>query len=197
MKVCVARFRVRKTPRQCNLPATIRPVRSSRNNLELVQRVKTCICNHSAKFRVARRTHRGVTTMRGSESGLHRTQTCLKTDPKRLKADPTSLNGSGDANILSPYRAVGGGAVTLPLFYFSYTRLSCSSEQFDAVSRGPCAREEFSELSDASVERRRCARRHDGGSCLHPFQPVSRERWATSARRQGDACGDSPAVSRV
>ena len=56
---------------------------------------------------------------------------------------------------------------------------------------------EFSELSDAGVERRRCARRHDGGSCLHPFQPVSRERWATSTRRRGDACGVSPAVSRV
>ena len=55
----------------------------------------------------------------------------------------------------------------------------------------------FRELSIAAVERRRCARGHDGGSCLHPFQPVSRERWATSASSQGDACGDSPAVSRV
>ena len=90
--------------------------------------------------------------------------------------------------------------MTLPLSHFFNFRTPDFRARANSLTQSHAVRVRglrFRELSDAGVERRRCARRHDGGSCLHPFQPVLRERWATSASSQGDACGDSPAVSRV
>ena len=123
-----------------------------------------------------------------------------RSTPIRIELEKNAFVQQVNTHLLSPYRAVGGGAVTLPLSHFFIFRSPDFRTRANSLMQSHAVRAfsvPFRELSIAGVERRRCARRHHGCSCLHPFQPVSRERWATSASSQGDACGDSPAVSRV